>query len=516
MTESSASVTQATDPAAWMDEQVFADPGARVLRNAAAMWTSNIISKGLLFLWQILLARALGAEGYGIYGTIGALLAIGAVVPDLGMGLIVIREAAKRPSQRGRYLAATLSLQPLLAASGYVLLLLVAFVLGYETTLIHLLALAAAGLLVDVFGNMAHNQLLAAERMLVPAVIGVAHVILLMALAGAALAGGGGLWGLYLALLSAGVLRSLVYWLSLRRAGIRPTFPLDLGMTRQLVLSGLPLAATAFISLASAHVDKLLTTALAGPRGTGYLTAAFVVVFGVVELLSTPWLVATLPWMSRSYGRGESHVFLSLIEKLTALSMLLGLPLAVGISLLALPLTRWLFGAAYIQTASVLQVLIWYALINMANGVFAQTLTVQDRQRWLLIARAFGLAFNLALALTLIPSLGVPGAALAALLSECAVLAQFSLLARLPAHWWRRLSDRLWRLALSGVALAATLIGLSRIHPLLAVLSALPVYLILIRASGAARRQDWRLLRRLLAVLPRSAGLQRARSEGLE
>ena len=90
----------------------------RAARNATALALSNIASKGLLFVWQLILARWLGAGDYGIYGTIGALLAIGAAFPEFGMGLIVIRDIANRPHDAGRYLTATLTLQPLFAAVG--------------------------------------------------------------------------------------------------------------------------------------------------------------------------------------------------------------------------------------------------------------------------------------------------------------------------------------------------------------------------------------------------------------
>ncbi|MCD4686359.1 MAG: hypothetical protein K8S97_10520, partial [Anaerolineae bacterium] len=59
----------------------------RAAQNALALAASNVVSKGALFLWQLALARWLGAEGYGTYGTIGALLAIGAAIPEFGMGL---------------------------------------------------------------------------------------------------------------------------------------------------------------------------------------------------------------------------------------------------------------------------------------------------------------------------------------------------------------------------------------------------------------------------------------------
>ncbi|MBN1680352.1 MAG: oligosaccharide flippase family protein, partial [Anaerolineae bacterium] len=259
----------------------------RAARNATALALSNIASKGLMFVWQLILARWLGSGDYGVYGTVGALLAVGAAIPEFGMGLMVIRDVAPRRQDAGRYLAATLTMQPLFAVAGYGVLMLAALLLGYDAKIRTLLAFAAVNLLVDALGNMCHNQLLAIERMVIPAIIATGHILVLTMLAGIALALDAGLWGLYAATLIAGLLRTAVYWVVLLCTGTRPEFPLDRVVARSLLINGAPLALTSFLALAYTHTDKLITTAVLGTEGTGQLTAGFVIVFGVIELLST-------------------------------------------------------------------------------------------------------------------------------------------------------------------------------------------------------------------------------------
>ncbi len=483
--------------------------GRRVIDNALAIGVSTIASKGLMFLWQILLARALGAEGYGIYGTIGALLAVGAAIPDLGMGLIVIREVAKNPQTAGRYLGATLTLQPLLAAAGYAALLVGASLLGYDPEIRLLLAFAAVSLLVDVLGNMCHNQLVAAERMAAPAAISVAHVVLLMTLGGAALLADGGLWGLYAAAILAGIVRTSAYWIVLTRAGCRPAFPPRRADMHRLLLDGLPLALAAFLSLAGTHADKLLTTTLLGVERTGQLTAAFVIVFGVSELIGTPLLVATLPLLSRAEAGGQSQLSQSVVGRLVFFNLLVSLPLAVTVSMLAVPLSTGLFGAGYSGAAGVLALLIWYVVVAMAASVFAQVLMVRNRQGRVLGARSVGLAANVALSLALIASLGVAGVALAALIAEAVVLAELLISVRLPAVWWAGIVGRLSRLGLATLGLAAWIFGARGIHPLLAALTALPVYILLIRLCRALVPEDRLLVSRLLTSVPGAAAVER-------
>ncbi|MEL6272654.1 MAG: oligosaccharide flippase family protein, partial [Chloroflexota bacterium] len=83
----------------------------RAARNAGALAAANLFSKGMLFIWQFVLARWIGDAGYGVYGTVGALTIIATVIGSFGMGLIVIRDVSREPEKAGRYLTATLFMQ---------------------------------------------------------------------------------------------------------------------------------------------------------------------------------------------------------------------------------------------------------------------------------------------------------------------------------------------------------------------------------------------------------------------
>lgn len=485
------------------------DTAKRTAQNATALALSNIASKGLLFVWQLVLARWLGTAGYGTYGTIGALLAVGAAVPELGMGLIVLREVANRPKDAGRFLAATLVMQPVLAVVGYIALLVAALALGYAADLRALLVLAGANLLVDVLGNMCHNQLLAMERMVITALISIAHIVLLVGVAGIVLAAGGGLWGLYIVTIAAGLFRTGLYWVILLRFGVRPQFPFDRAIARYLVVNGAPLAAMSFLSLAYMHSDKIITTALIGEASTGQLTAGFVLVFGIIELLSTTVLVAVFPLMSRAHGTGQREFFEFMIEKLAFFNAILSLPIGVYTSLLAVPLSALIFGEAYTRTADVLQVLIWYTVAAMVTAVFAQGLMIENRQTRLLAIRSGGLVINVVLNILLLPAIGVAGAAVATLSAELFILVLVVRSFTFPTEWWARARGHIWRLAVITVSLAAVVLVLRGVYPLVAAIVGVPVYGLLVLFSGTIARDDWDLIYRMAVAVPGGTIIQR-------
>ncbi len=477
----------------------------RAARNAGAIAIASILSKGALFAWQLVLARMIGEAHYGIYGTVGGFIAIGTSIVNFGMGPIVIRDVARNPSAAGKYLSATLFMQTLLAIIAYLVVNGVAALGGYPDEIRGYLALAAISLMIDILGNMCNDLLLAQERMTASSVIAVGHIILLIVLAAMALVAGYGLPGVYVATIIAGIARATVFWLLLK---VRPIFPLDRSIAVPLLMNGAPLAIAAFLSLAYQHADKLMTARFIGTTETGYLTAAFVVIFGVVELLNTTILIAIYPMMSRYHG---SPTFGFIVEKLAFFTLVISLPIALTLSIFAAEITTPLFGLDFAPTADVLRILIWYAVASMTANVFAQGMTVQNRQRSLLGIRAAGLATNIAFNALLLPRIGVEGAALASLTAEILVLIFLTRNFSADGLEWSRIFPRFVRLATLGAVTAILMIalgglyievGLHALRPVIGIIGGLLLYTAGILVAHVLAPDDWDLLYRLVAAMP--------------
>ena len=291
----------------------------RAARNAGAIAAARIVSSAAQFGWQLILARALGEAAFGVYGAVGALFAIGVTITAFGMSPIVIRDVARRPEQAGRYLSATLVVQTILALVAYAGINGAA--LGYGDMLRAYVAIAGLSLFIDLLGNLAYDQLLAQERMVATSVIEVAHILLRIGLAGLALLAGYGLPGVYVATIVSGAIRSALLWVLLRRTGVRPLFPLDGAILRPLLLNSAPLMLSAFINIVYLQIDKLLTTSILTEADTGHLNAAAVIIYGVVDILSTTILIAVFPMMARAYrGDGLDETFRFMVVKLSFFS----------------------------------------------------------------------------------------------------------------------------------------------------------------------------------------------------
>jgi O-antigen/teichoic acid export membrane protein len=484
-------------------------PISRVARNVTAIALATLIARGLQFVWAILLAQLLGEAGYGMWGVIGGMIATAAALPEFGMGLIVLRDVARDRAQAGKYLGATLAVQPPLAVVAYLLLIGASLLLPYDTAMRALIALAGISLLVDVLGTMGYNQLLAAEQMVTTSAILVAHIVAQIAFTFAVLMAGGGLPGLYVATILAGVFRMALFWGAMRRNRIRPSWPPALPIIRRLIRDGLPLALASFFGLAYQHVDKILVFSLLSEADAGYLTSAFVIVFGVIELTATTALTALFPVMSR-LGQDQPAALRDITDRLALLILVITLPIGMGISTLSARLSGLLF-PGFVRTSAVLEVLIWHAVVAMVASVYAQHMIIHNRQRLMVLFRVCGLILNAALNLILLPRLGVAGAGLASLITQIALLGLFLGAYRPDPAALRRLAGQSSRALLAGLGMGALIIALRDLSPILAGVCGMIAYLAGLLLFRALTPGDWALVRRVATNLPLIGGRIAAR-----
>lgn len=474
----------------------------RAARNASALAAASIVSKAALFGWQIVLAPWLGVFEYGIYGTVSALFAIATAIPNFGMGPVVIRDVSREPDKAGKYLTATLFMQTILALLAYVGVNAAAALLESSETIQAFTAIAGLSLIIDIMGNMCYDILLAQERMVSASIIEVGHIVIRIAVSLIALAAGWGLLGVYGAMLLTGIGRTVILWILLLRNGTRPEWPLDKTIAWPLLINGTPLALAAFMTLAYQQIDKIMTTQFIGETGTGYLTAATVIIFGVINVLNTTVLTATFPLMSRAYGDGDGESFGFMVEKLTLFTLILNVPIVLVLSLFSVEITVPIFGVDFAPTAGVLAILIWYALVTMVAAVLARGMLIQNRQRVVVMIRAVGLIINIGLNAALLPVLNVKGAAVATLVSEALVTIAIALVFRATGLHWLSLLMRTVRLVLVSVITVGVMIALGNVHVVLGIVAGMLIYTVGVLFSGVLARDDWDLLYRMVSVLP--------------
>lgn len=478
----------------------------RAARNASAIAIAQIVSKGALYIWQILLAQLISTTEYGIYGTVTAHLQIGAVITAFGLANIVIRDVARQRNLAGQYMSSALVIQTVGALVAYVGIFIASA--AYPLDVRAFIALAGLSLFIDMLGNLCYDQLQAQERMVTTAAIEIGHIALRIALVLLALAAGYGLLGVYVATLISGIVRAALLWATVMRKGVRPQFPIERHRLRGLLLDAAPLAVGAFVGVFGYSADRLLAGRLLGLEQVAYLNASFVIIVGMVELLNTTVLIAGYPLLSRAYTpASDLSLYHMMVDKLAFFTFVIVLPITLGVSIFAEQLAL-IFGADFLPAAAVLRWMVWFALLAMLAAVYAQALLVQNRQRLTLVIRVAGLGVNLLLLVFMLPRVGIVGAAVASIIAESLMLALLYavfLQGRRAGHDLSRIA----RVILAGIAGALTMVMLGQIHFLLGAITGVTVYAVTGLASRALAPDDWALLRRLVEAMPGGTALVR-------
>jgi O-antigen/teichoic acid export membrane protein len=192
---------------------------------------------------------------------------------------------------------------------------------------------------------------------------------------------------------------------------------------------------------------------------------------------------------------GQQRQLAFAYEKSYKMLALLGLPLAVGIGVMAFPLIRLLAPSGHFDPAvGALQLLAPSIALLFVNNAFIYTLTAINRQLDFTRLSLATLAVNVALNLVLIPLYGVLGAAAAATLTELALFI---------GGWWLLRRQQLALSVVSGIvrvigsaAAMGVVVYLLRSWPLaIVVVIAVAVYAVALLALRALTGEELSIVR---------------------
>jgi O-antigen/teichoic acid export membrane protein len=372
---------------------------------------------------SIVIARALGPGRLGAYAYAMGLTGVFSLVPNLGVATVVTRTIARHPDTGGSILRPAIRLQAIMAAG--ILIGIPAFAAALPRQPVPLLyvGLAAAQLALSslswpylaILGGRGRFDRLAVVET-AAAVAGLASTLL-----GAGMGGGP---GTFLALhgFVAGGAVLLARWISLPLLPPAQDPPPGL---RALAWQGAPFGATAAAQSLYSRLDLVMLGQLALRDAVGLYSVAYKPINMATHLGGTVAGVL-FPVMARHAGPTPPAAFGLAMRGLGVA----GPALALGLSGLAEPLLRLLYGAEYAAAAPILIVLAWAAAANWLYAPLATALQATGQERAWLRCVLLATGLNAAGNLVAIPRWGATGAGTATLVSEAFLLAAAVILLR--------------------------------------------------------------------------------------
>jgi O-antigen/teichoic acid export membrane protein len=172
-------------------------------------------------------------------------------------------------------------------------------------------------------------------------------------------------------------------------------------------------------------------------------------------------------------------------------------PVAAGISVLAGPIMRILYGTEFEPGALALRIAVWGIAVYGLAVVMGRVLLSIQKQNIIFYVSLFSVILNVTLNFIMIPKWGIQGAA-AASLATIGAVAFLNYLAVGRFVGRPHLGHLLWKIYASGVVMAAAVWVMRGDMPLwLIVPAGAAIYVILILVSGALDDKDKEMLRAL-------------------
>ncbi len=489
---------------------------AKVARNSVAPIILNLFNRAIDFVLAFVIYRLLTQEMVGVYQFAVVVFVWFDIFTNFGLDLFLIREVSRDKARGGYFLYNSSALR--FGLSGVGLGILVVFLLLWQNATAN--PLPQEGLLAIVLLYLglipatlnkgisslyyAHEQADKTEAIATLTTINKAIFSVIVLVIG---------WGI-VGLAAVSILNNILTMIALLWMGrgffagslpSRPDWPSMRGMMRE----GWPLLLNHFLATIFFQIDIVILQAMRGATIVAEYSTAYkwLAALNVVPAFFTR---ALFPVLSRQ-GQEDRDAFRRTYRFGIKLLVAVALPVAVGFTVLAEPLTLLLAGARYLPNGAIaLTIMIWSIPIGWMNSLTQYALVALDLQR--MITRAFvgAVAFNIITNLIFIPRFGFRAAAVTTILSELVLWLPFAYLMQrglgAPLGW----GGLLWRPLLATGAMIGAAYALLAVNMLLALLVASAVYVAVLLVLNPLDEGERAILRPLLPERARSLPFVRA------
>jgi len=401
-----------------------------VAKNSGLLLLSQFTNKGLDFLFALYMLRALGPIGNGQYQYAILVWIYLKTVTDFGLDVLATQQIAHTPERAGALLGQTTLLRlALLALTLPPLALFVganALWGGIGVVQVGAIALLALSIVPTAYTGAATSVFNGRERFEIPAAVTILGSLVGLGLRAGSLLVGWGPVGLAAAAVVANLLTLGPIMLLIRRLGVRAAWSLPWGAARRLLRDGGPLLVNALLQSLFFTLDVFILQPFKGETAVG-LYGVSIKLINTLLIISSTFTLVLFPQLARQAMRDRASLSRTYHFAVRVL-LILALPMAVGVTVLAPEFVRIVGGTAYLPgAATALRLIVWLLPFSFVNGVTQYVLIALGQQRRMTWAFVATVIFNIVANLLFIPRYSYGASAVISVLSEVVLFVPFVL-----------------------------------------------------------------------------------------
>ncbi|MCJ7570974.1 MAG: flippase [Candidatus Thermoplasmatota archaeon] len=388
----------------------------RVAKNTFALFIAQIISSILSILLGIFIARNLGDIALGKYSFAYTFVVFFSIFLDLGYNTLLIREVARDKSKANKYVSNLLSFRAISALIVFVFIVVTINLMGYPSDTKNIVYLFAIYIFLEAFSSIYKVTFRAFERMEYESAITILSNIIRVSLALVVIFFGYGLVAIGLVFIFSNILDLSFSTIVCERRFVKSRTEFDFSFFKSTIKLALPLVMVSLFTTVFVRADTILLSIFKGDEVVGWYNAAYSLVLGLRVI---PGLIVTAIVPTLSYYYIASRTSLKVVyEKYFRYLFMLGLPTAMGASLLSDKIILLLYGSEYTNSIIALRILSWDILLIFLYTILSGILISIDKQNEMAIAAAVTALVNVIINIILIPYFSYVGAAVATISSE--------------------------------------------------------------------------------------------------
>jgi len=399
-------------------------PGlAKYFVNTSWMMAERVLRMVVALLVGIYVARYLGPERLGLLSYAVAFVGLFGAIATVGLDSIVVRDLVKAPEKRDELLGTAFFLKIIGAICMWGAIVVGVQFTNNDSFLNMLIAIIAAGVLLQAFNVIEFNFQAAVQskyvvqvqviQMLISSIVKLTLIWIEAPL----------LWFAIVSLSDAIVLATGLVWNYLRKGGHLSVWKFRKVTAAKLLKDSWPLILAGMAVMAYMRIDQVMIKEMLNAHSVGEYAVA-VRLAEVWYFIPTIVCASLFPAIVHAKDSDEA-LYQRRLQQLYDLMVCIALPIALSIAFFANYLVVFLFGAPFSEAGPVLSIYIWASIAVFLGIASSQYLTADNLLLFSFFRTFFGVLLNIVLNLVLIPKYGINGAAIATLVSYS--VATFSL-----------------------------------------------------------------------------------------
>ena len=399
----------------------------KLAKNTSMIFTSQIINYILLFIGTIYTSRYLGPEGYGILSTGVALTTVFAVIGDLGLGTITVREVARDKSLTNKYIVNTALMKVILSIVMVILIIIAVKIINYSPEINTVIYILTLSVIFNTFSGILGSIFQAYEKMEYGAIAGIwasalTFICLMLAIYFNLNIFAFAFINVIISALSLIYMASIFVWkFFLPKMDVdldlwKPDINVDWNFWKPVIIQALPLSIAIIFSTILFKLDTILLSIMEGTLVVGWYSVAYNILQALMFIPSA-FTASVFPLLSVFHISSKESLEVTYQKSFKYLSIL-GIPITILITLLADKIILFIYPQGFIPSIIALKILVWVVPFTFMTITFGTILTAINKQNLLMKIVFIILIFNLILNLILIPQFSYVGSAVATVISE--------------------------------------------------------------------------------------------------